>query len=131
MFMVYNKFIQRYPNGLQFFGTLIFGFLTGIAVIKLLCMYNIVDLNSKKYVYVDIEKIIGSVNVTLKQQIEEKKINDDQINDKLLLAKNRFDLLLDNYVLANNAIIISSSKVIAGANDITGEFLKQTLEVIK
>jgi hypothetical protein len=129
MFTVYNIFL-RYKS-LQFLGTFLFGLSMGVVLIKLLCLFNIIDFNSKQYVYVDIEKIIAEVNKNITQQLDAKQLNEAQINDKLVLAKNKFNTLLNNYVTEHNAIVFSSSKVIAGADNVTEYFLNQTLERIK
>lgn len=129
MFTVYNIFLKY--RILQFLGTFLFGLSMGVALVKLLCLFNMIDLNSKHYVYVDIERIIMEVNKTITKQLDAKQLNEAQIHDKLVLAKNKFNILLNNYVAEHNAIVFSSSKVIAGADNVTEYFLNKTLEGIK
>ena len=129
MFTVYNIFLKY--RILQFLGTFLFGLSMGVALVKLLCLFNVIDLNPKQYVYVDIEKIIMEVNKTITKQLDAKQLNEAQIHDKLVLAKNKFNILLNNYVAEHNAIVFSSSKVIAGADNVTEYFLNQTLGGIK
>lgn len=127
MFTVRNA----YSKMLQFVATFLAGLSIGIALVKLLCLFNIINLNSKQYVYVDIEKVIVSVNGILKQQIEEEQLTEAQISDKLILAKDKFNLLLNSYVKDHNAVVFSSTKVIAGAEDITKYFTDEILVGIK
>ncbi len=131
MYMVYNAFIKQHKKLLQFFGTFLSGLLIGIALVNLLCLFNIMDLNQKRYVYVDIAKVIESVNKTINKQVEDKRISDDQVTSKLFSAKTKFNQLLDSYIKEHNAIVFSSIKVIAGANDVTEYFIKKTEEEIK
>ena len=131
MYTACNNFIINNQRIVQLFGTFLFGLSVGIALVKLLCLFNVIDLNPKKYVYVDIEKVISSVNKTITQQIEVKQITDDQVSTKLGLARTKFGYILDNYAKHHNAIVFSSSKVISGATNETEYFIDKTLEGIK
>ncbi len=131
MYTACNNFIINNQRIVQLFGTFLFGLSVGIALVKLLCLFNVIDLNPKKYVYVDIEKVISSVNKTITQQIEVKQITDDQVSTKLGLARTKFGYILDNYAKNHNAIVFSSSKVISGATNETEYFIDKTLEGIK
>lgn len=128
MYTVLRQFIGVKNSLTRLGGVLILGMLMGILVILLLSFSNAINLNSKEYVYVDVEKVISSVNNEISRQIKEKKITDNDVSAKLVLAKNKFDQSLGAYVKKHNAIVFSSSKVIAGAIDLTEYFTKQTLE---
>jgi hypothetical protein len=129
MFMVPNFVIRR--KVLEIIITFLFGLSVGVIGIKILCQFNLLDLNTKQYVYVDVEKVINSVNESLVKQAETGNISETQVSDKLMLAKNKFNFLLKNYTQNHNAVVFSSSKVIAGANDITEYFTKGILVEIK
>jgi len=129
MFMVHNFIIRR--KVFEIIITFLFGLSVGVIGIKLLCQFNLLDLNPKQYVYVDVERVINSVNESLAKQTEEKSISGPQVSDKLILAKNKFNFLLKNYTQKYNAIVFSSSKVIAGATDISEYFTKEILVEIK
>lgn len=131
MYMACNRLVKQHPKLVQLLGTFSFGLSMGIAIVKLLCLFNLIDLNQKQYVYVDIEKVITSVNRSITKQVEKKQITDNQVTENLSLAKNKFNHLLASYIKQHNAVIFSSSKVIAGADNITDYFIGQTLEDIK
>ena len=131
MYMAWNRLVKRHPRNLQLLGTFLFGLSMGVAIIKLLCLFNFVDFSRKQYVYVDMVKVIESVNSTITKQVEDKQITDEQVTAKLSLAKGKFNHLLASYVKERNAVIFSSSKVIAGADNITEYFIEQTLIGIK
>ncbi len=129
MFMVHNFVIKR--KVFEIIITFLFGLSVGVIGIKMLCQFNLLDLNPKQYVYVDVERVINSVNESLAKQAETKSISELQVSGKLILAKNKFNLLLKNYTQEHNAVVFSSSKVIAGATDITEYFSKEILVEIK
>ena len=131
MYTACNNFIKQNKRIMQLFGTFVFGLSLGIAIVTFLCLFNVIDLNLKQYVYIDMEKVIESVNRSLTKQVEAKKISEDEISAKLMLAKNKFNLLLKGYVQQHNAIVFSSHKVIAGANEMTEYFAQETLEGLK
>lgn len=135
MFMQCKKYkeYKAYFNNksLQIIVATILGIFIGIVGIYILSEFNFINLNSKKYVYVNIEKVIESVNQELAKQIENKKISETEFEDKLILAKTRFDMFKDEYTKKNNAVIFSSTKVIAGASNITELFIVKILAGIK
>ena len=131
MYMVCNKLIAQHQKTLQFLRAFLSGLAMGITLVKLLFLFNLIDFSSKKYVYVDIEKVITAVNQAITKQVEEKLITDDKVPRKLDLAKNKFNYLLGNYVKERNAIVFSSSKAIAGADNVTEYFIDKTLESVK
>ena len=105
--MVNLKFIKTQSRLLQILGSFITGLSIGVTIITLLCSLNVIDLNPKQYAYIDVEKVIASVNESLNTQTEKNKISESEVSDKLILAKNKFDLLLKDYVKQHNAIIFS------------------------
>lgn len=107
------------------------GLLLGAGGLSLLCQFNLVNLNSKQYAYVDVERVIESVNKSLNDQTEAEKLTVNQANDKLNIAKEKFNILLVSYSLKHNAVVFSSTKAIAGANNVTGYFIEEILEAIK
>lgn len=129
MFMVHNFVIRR--KVFEIIITFLFGLSIGVIGIKMLCQFNLLNLNPKQYVYVDVERVINSVNESLAKQTETKNISELQVNDKLILAKNKFNFLLKNYMQKHNAVVFSSNKVIAGATDITEYFTTEILVEIK
>tara|TARA_B110000503_G_C6878296_1_gene301588 strand:+ start:223 stop:612 length:390 start_codon:yes stop_codon:yes gene_type:complete len=129
--MVNLKFIKTQSRLLQILGSFITGLSIGVAIITLLCSLNVIDLNPKQYAYIDVEKVIASVNESLNTQTEKNKISESEVSDKLILAKNKFDLLLKDYVKQHNAIIFSSVKAIAGAKDETEYFVEKILLELK
>lgn len=129
MFMVHNFVIRR--KVFEIIITFLFGLSVGVVGIKMLCQFNLLNLNPKQYAYVDVERVINSVNESLAKQTEEKSISGPQVGDKLIVAKNKFNFLLKNYTQKHNAVVFSSSKVIAGATDITEYFTKEILVEIK
>lgn len=131
MFMDYKTFFKSNIRFIQRLGTFLFGVSNGIVIIKLLCMFNILDFNPKLYVYVDVEQVITAVNKEVTQQIEAQKITDEIVSAKLELARNKFNQILKTYVKEHNAIVFSSSKVIAGADNVTEYFIEQTLKGLK
>jgi len=112
-------------------GSFMAGLSMGVGIITILCSLNAINLNPKQYVYVDIEKVIESVNKSLSEQTQTNKISEEEVRSKLTFAKHRFDSLLKNYADENNAIIFSTTKVIAGASNATEYFINQTLVGIK
>ena len=128
MYMVYNNFIRSHSKLLQILGSFLFGISMGMAIINLLCLFNVIDLNPKQYVYIDVEKIIKSVNNSLNETTDTNNLNEKEVSKKLTLAKKKFDLLLSDYIKKHNAIIFSSIKAIAGAKDKTEYFIEQILE---
>lgn len=131
MSMGYKKFITSNSKLLQTFGSFVFGLSTGVAVINLLCCFNVLDLNPKKYVYINVEKVIASVNSSLSMQTDKKNISEQEVSEKLTLAKHRFDSLLSDYIKQHNAVIFSSVKAIAGAKDETEYFIEHVLGKVK
>jgi hypothetical protein len=131
MYMACNEFVRNNTRFMQILGSFLFGISMTLSVIKLLCILNVIDINPKQYAYVDIEKIIESVNNSLSEQTQTKKISEEEVSAKLTLAKHKFDSLLKKYAHEHNAIIFSTTKAIAGASNETEYFLKQTLEEIK
>ncbi len=129
MFTVHNFAIRR--KILEIVITFLFGLSVGVIGVKILCQFNLLDLNPKQYVYVDVEKVINSVNESLAKQAETRNISETQVNDKLMVAKNKFNFLLKNYTQKHNAVVFSSSKVIAGATDITEYFTNGVLVELK
>lgn len=107
------------------------GFLLGVGGLSLLCQFNLVNLNSKQYAYVDVERVIESVNKSLNDQTEAEKLTVNQANDKLNIAKEKFNILLVSYSLEHDAVVFSSTKAIAGANNVTEYFIEEILEAIK
>ena len=107
------------------------GLLLGAGSLSLLCQFNLVNLNSKQYAYVDVERVIESVNKSLNDQTEADKLTVNQANDKLNIAKEKFNILLVSYSLEHDAVVFSSTKAIAGANNVTGYFIEEILEAIK
>jgi sugar-specific transcriptional regulator TrmB len=107
------------------------GISIGILFMYLMVVLNVVKPERTKYVYVDVEQIITAVNQNLNQEIEAKHIGENQIDEKLTKAKVQFDLILENYPLKNNAVVISSHKVIAGAENITKDITDEILARIK
>ncbi len=107
------------------------GLLLGAGGLSLLCQFNLINLNSKQYAYVDVEKVIESVNKSLNDQTEAEKLTVNQADDKINKAKEKFNILLVSYSLEHNAVVFSSTKVIAGANNVTEYFIEEILEVIK
>lgn len=108
---------------------ILIGFLLGIVSIVVLIRSNTIELSSKQYVYVDVEKVINEVNNNLLEQIKANKIEDKEVETKLLKAKEKFDRLLKNYAKNHNAIVISGNKVISGAKDITEYFISHLKEI--
>lgn len=131
MSMDYKNFIRSNSKLLQIFGSCLFGLSMGIALINLLCCLNVLDLNPKQYVYINVEKVIASVNSSLSTQTDIKNISEQEVSEKLTLAKHRFDSLLSDYIKQHNAVIFSSIKVIAGAKDETEYFIKHVLDEVK
>lgn len=131
MFMDYKTFFKSNIRFIQMLGTFLFGVSNGMVIIKLLCMFNILDFNPKQYVYVDVEQVITAVNNEVTQQIEAQKITDEIVSAKLELARNKFNQILKTYAKEHNAIVFSSSKVIAGADNVTEYFIEQTLKGLK
>ena len=129
--MVNLKFIKTQSRLLQILGSFITGLSIGVAIITLLCSLNVIDLNPKQYAYIDVEKVIASVNESLNTQTEKNKISESEVSEKLILAKNKFDLLLKGYVKQHNAIIFSSVKAIAGVKDETEYFVEKILLELK
>lgn len=107
------------------------GLSIGILFMYLMVVLNVVKPESTKYAYVDVEKIISVINESLNQEIEAKRISENQIDEKLVRAKTQFDIILEEYSLKNNSIIISSHKVIAGADNITKQITNEILARIK
>lgn len=107
------------------------GLFLGAGILSLLCQFNLINFNSKQYAYVDVERVIESVNKSLNDQTKMEKLTVNQASDKLNIAKGKFDILLVNYSTEHNAVVFSSTKVIAGANNVTEYFIKEVLEVIK
>lgn len=107
------------------------GLSIGILFMYLMVVLNVVKPERTKYVYVDVEQIISVVNQSLNKEIEAKRIGESQIDEKLSKAKAQFDLVLEDYSLKNNAIVISSHKVIAGAENITKQITNKILAGIK
>lgn len=107
------------------------GLFIGILFMYLMVALNVVRLERTKYAYVDVEQIIAAVNQNINQEIEVKHISENQIDMKLTKAKTQFDIILEDYSLNNNAIIISSHKVISGADNITKYITDEILERIK
>jgi len=112
-------------------GSFIVGLSMGVAIITILCSLNAINLNPKQYVYIDVEKVIASVNESLNTQTEKNKISEAEVGKKLILAKDKFDLLLKGYIKEHNAIIFSSVKIIAGAKNETNYFIEQVRREIK
>lgn len=129
--MNYNNIIRAHSKSLQILGSFISGLVAGSAMITLLCFFGLFELNSKQYAYIDVEKVIASVNESLSTEKDIEKISEKEVSEKLIQAKNKFDLLLSEYVKEHNAIIFSSVKAIAGANDETNYFVEQMLKEIK
>lgn len=121
--IIYKQKVNFYVFGL--------GILIGIGSLVLLDQFHIVELSSKQYAYVDVEKVINSVNQSITVQTEEKHLSETQINDKINIAKTEFNILLKNYAAKHNAIIFSANKVIAGSDNVTDYFTTKILEVIK
>lgn len=107
------------------------GLSIGILFTYLMVVLNVVKPESTKYAYVDVEQIISVINESLNQEIEAKRISENQIDEKLVRAKTQFDIILEEYSLKNNAIVISSYKVIAGAENITKQIRNEILARIK
>lgn len=131
MSMGYKKFIRSNSKLLQIFGSFLFGLSMGIALINLLCCLSVLDLNPKKYVYINVEKVIASVNSSLGTQTDAQNISEKEVSEKLTLAKHRFDILLSDYIKQHNAVIFSSVKAIAGARDETEYFIEHVLDEVK
>ncbi|MCT4635282.1 MAG: hypothetical protein N4A31_03415 [Rickettsiales bacterium] len=107
------------------------GLSIGIFFMYLMVVLNVVKPERTKYVYVDVEQVISVVNQSLNKEIEAKRVGESQIDEKLSKAKAQFDLILEDYSLKNNAIVISSHKVIAGAENITKQITNKILTGIK
>lgn len=131
MFMAYNTFFKNNIKFIQILASFIFGVSITIIVVKLLCMFNIVNLNPKQYVYVDVEQVISAVNNEITEQIKSQQIADEIVSAKLELARNKFNQVLETYAKDHNAIVFSSSRVIAGADNVTELFIEQTLKELK
>ena len=124
-----NKdWFTRWKKEIAIFGC---GLSLGILFMYLMVVLNVVRPERIKYVYVDVEQIISVVNQSLNQKIEAQNISENQIDGKLVRAKAQFDLILEDYSLKNNAIVISSHKVIAGAENITKQISNEILARIK
>lgn len=131
MFMAYNTFFKNNIKFIQILASFLFGVSITIIVVKLLCMFNIVNLNPKQYVYVDVEQVISAVNNEITEQIKSQQIADEIVSTKLELARNKFNQVLETYAKDHNAIVFSSSRVIAGADNVTELFIEQTLKELK
>ena len=131
MYMVYNNFIKAHGKLFQILGSFFVGLLLGLAIISLLSCFNVIDLNPKQYAYIDVEKVIESVNNSLNDQTKTNNISENEVREKLTLAKNKFDSLLKDYVRQHNAIIFTSVKAIAGVKNETDYFIEQMLMDIK
>lgn len=131
MFMAYNTFFKNNIKFIQILASFIFGVSITIIVVKLLCMFNIVNLNPKQYVYVDVEQVISAVNNEITEQIKSQQIADEIVSAKLELARNKFNQVLETYAKDHNAIVFSSSRVVAGADNVTELFIEQTLKELK
>lgn len=107
----------------------LFGFLLGIICTIALAQSNVIDLSTKQYAYVDVERVINEVNNDLLDQIKNNKIDDTEVEVKLTKAKTRFDNLLANYTRSHNTVVFSSTKVISGAEEITDYFISHLKEV--
>lgn len=109
--------------------SLIVGFFLGIGILFLLVQFNALNLSAKHYVYVDVDKVINEVNDKLFEQIKTNKIDDKKVEEKLLKAKNQFNNLLKQYAIEHNAIVFSTNKVIAGAENVTEYFITNLKEI--
>lgn len=123
--------INTYAKWIKAIPILSGGLILGILVTHFFYAFNMGDIAQKKHVYVDVEQIISSVNKNLSQQLEANQIKENQINEKLVKAKNQFNIILDNYAIQHNAIILSSHKVIAGAENVTAYFTDEILAGLK
>lgn len=104
---------------------ILFGILIGIMCMLVLSHSNVIDLSTKHYVYVDVERIISEVNDDLLEQIKNNKIDDKVVEVKLAKSKAKFDNLSEIYTKTHNAVVFSSTKVISGAEDITEYFISE------
>lgn len=103
------------------------GFVTATILLTLLSRFNLIELSGKEYAFVNMEKIILSVN----EELTQAELSNDEVTKKLSSTKEHFDSLLKNYSKKNNAVVFSSQKVIAGAKDITDYFNVKLLDKLK
>jgi type-F conjugative transfer system protein TrbI len=108
--------------------SLFYGFMAGLLagglVLYVLASTGLIRLYTPHYAYVDIEKVIASLNKTL----QEADFSVEEANKKIAEAKHIFQEQLDAYRKEHHAIIFSSPKVIAGAQDITSLMLNTLLK---
>ncbi len=123
-----TKVLSKLNRDITIFGC---GLSIGILLMYFMVALNVIKPERMKYVYVDVEQIIASVNQNLSQKLEAKQITEEQIDEKLIAAKTQFNIILDEYSIKNNAIVISSHKVIAGAQNVTEYFAAEILAGIK
>ena len=103
------------------------GFVTATILLTIFSRFNLIELSGKEYAFVNMEKIILSVN----EELTKAELSNDEVTKKLSFTKEHFDSLLKIYSNKNNAVVFSSQKVIAGAKDITDYFNVKLLDKLK
>jgi len=96
-------------NYKQFLFGLVFGLILSIVIIF--------AQSKKQYAYLDVELVISTIS--------QKLVNEENLESAIANHKIHFEKILKDYSNANNIIIFSSPKPIAGASNITKYFVQE------
>ena len=75
----------------------------------------------KKAVYVDAERVIHHVI----RELKNNNVREEEMEKAVLESKSKFDKELKDYSQSHNAIIFSSPKALAGAENVTDYFIER------
>ena len=101
---------------------ILISFLLGLVISSL--YFFMFTKDKKTFVFVNIENIIGEISTNLAA----KKLNDKELKFRIEESKQIFRDEVESYASFNNAVVMSSEKVIAGARDITEEIKAKTIK---
>ena len=100
----------------------IVSFVIGVFITSM-CFY-IFKTDKKVFVYVSIENVIAEIST----QLANRKLGDDALQVTIEKSKEIFREEIESYASANNAVVISSEKIIAGIQDITEEIKSKVIK---
>ncbi len=98
-----------------------------VSIITIVVLGYFKIANQKKYVYVNVDYIISEIAKDLREKNTDIKV----VETKLTQASKAFSKELADYSEENNAVIFTSNKPLAGAEEETGYFLVRLKETMQ